>query len=182
MKSNKKNKQKKILDPWLKRYFDEQQISSANLFIKGNTNRDKKDFGSIKSKFDDLTEATINGKFIGNQANCSSYKEKAIIAFKSDHHFLNRLRQKGKPWRGVLERLKKELPKHLHGRGKIAHSLVPEAMNAIFGQQDSGWETIKKPSKSGSGYTVWIVIIKSVPGKKNLNELKRSLQRHESKF
>jgi len=34
-------------------------------------------------------------------------------------------------------------------------------MDAVFGQQDTVWKTEKRPSKSGNGFTTWIVIIKT---------------------
>ena len=38
----------------------------------------------------------------------------------------------------------------------IAYRLVPKAMNAVFGRR--GWHTEKRPSKSGSGLTTWILV------------------------
>ena len=88
-----------------------------------------------------------------------SYEDAAIKAFRSDSQFLDQIRRFGKPWRGVQERLKEELPDLLSDRDKIAYGLVPKAMNAVFGQQETAWKTEKRPSKSGSGYTTWIVLI-----------------------
>ena len=88
-----------------------------------------------------------------------SYEGEAIKAFRSDRQFLEKLRRYGVPWRGVQERLKEELPDLLSDRDKIAYGLVPEAMDAVFGQQETAWKTERRPSKSGSGYTTWIVII-----------------------
>lgn len=82
----------------------------------------------------------------------------AIEALRADHHFLDRLQQNGMPWRGVQERLKEELPGHLRTLDSIAYALVPKAVSAVFGQQGSGWITEKRPSKSGSGSTTWIVV------------------------
>jgi hypothetical protein len=58
-------------------------------------------------------------------------------------------------------RLKEELPDLLSDRDKIADGLVPKTMDAVFGQQETAWKTERRPSKSGSGYTTWIVIIKT---------------------
>jgi hypothetical protein len=90
-----------------------------------------------------------------------SYEGAAIKAFRSDRQFLEKLRRYGVPWRGVQERLKEELPDLLSDRDKIAYSLVPKAMDAVFGQQETSWKTERRPSKSGSGYTTWIVIIET---------------------
>jgi hypothetical protein len=62
------------------------------------------------------------------------------------------------PWRGVQERLKKELSSDLRAADRIAFNLVPEAMRAAFGEQGIGWDTQKRPSKDGSGVTTWIVV------------------------
>jgi hypothetical protein len=34
-------------------------------------------------------------------------------------------------------------------------------MDDVFGQQETSWKTERRPSKSGSAYTTWIVIIES---------------------
>jgi hypothetical protein len=90
-----------------------------------------------------------------------SYEEAAIEAFRSDRQFLEKLQRYGVPWRGVQERLKEEVPDLLSDRDKIAYSLVPKAMDAVFGQQETAWKTERRPSKSGSGYTTWIVIVET---------------------
>lgn len=82
----------------------------------------------------------------------------AINAFRADQRFLQRLQQNGMPWRGVQERLKEELPDHLPDLDHIAYGLVPKAMNMTFGQQEVTWGTEKRPSKSGTGLTTWIVV------------------------
>jgi hypothetical protein len=82
----------------------------------------------------------------------------AIEAFRADQHFLERLQKSGMPWRGVQERLKEELPRHVGEPDRIAYGLVPKAMNAVFGQQGGAWGTEKRPSKGGSGLTTWIVV------------------------
>ena len=96
-----------------------------------------------------------------NQHRLGSYDGAAIKAFGSDQQFLEKLRQYGVPWRGVQERLKEELPDQLIDRDKIAYRLVPKAMDAVFGQQNAAWKTEKRPPKSGSGFTTWIVIIET---------------------
>ncbi len=86
-----------------------------------------------------------------------SYEVAAIEAFRSDQEFLERLRRYGVPWRGVQERLKEEFPDLLTDRDNIAYSLVPKALDAVFGPQETGWTTERRTSKSGGGYTTWIV-------------------------
>ena len=80
----------------------------------------------------------------------------ALSAFRADQRFLERLQKQGMPWRGVQERLKEELPRELVELDDIAYRLVPKAMNAVFGRH--GWRTEKRPSKSGTGSTTWIVV------------------------
>jgi hypothetical protein len=95
------------------------------------------------------------------QHRIGSYEKTAIKSFGSDWRFLNKLQQHGVTWRGVQERLKEELPERLIDRDSIAYRLVPKAMDTVFGKQDNTWKTEKRPSKSGNGFTTWIVIIKT---------------------
>lgn len=88
----------------------------------------------------------------------------AIEAFRSDQEFLERLRRYGVPWRGVQERLKEEFP-DLPDRDNIAYRLVPAALDAVFGPQETGWTTERRPSKSGRGHTTWIVTIGRTRGR-----------------
>ncbi len=83
----------------------------------------------------------------------------AIDALSNDKHFIDKLQKYGTPWRGIQEALKGTLPEHLSDRSNIAYKLVPKAMNAIFGKQNTAWKTEKRPSKSGNGETTWIVIL-----------------------
>ncbi|MCF6255797.1 MAG: hypothetical protein L3J89_09080 [Gammaproteobacteria bacterium] len=86
-------------------------------------------------------------------------EEAAIEAFNSDEQFINKLQKYGVPWRGVQEKLKEALPKHVRDRNNIAYKLVPKAMNAVFGKQNTAWKTEKRPSKSGNGQTTWVVTL-----------------------
>ena len=88
-----------------------------------------------------------------------SYEDAAIMALRSDEQLLMKLRRYGVPWRGVQECLKVGLPENLADRDSIAYGLVPRAMDAVFGKQEAAWKTERRPSKSGNGYTTWIVII-----------------------
>jgi len=103
------------------------------------------------------SQADIENKQFG----VDSDEEVAIKAFASDQKFLEKLQYYGMPWRGVQERLKEELPECLADRDNISYRLVPEAMDAVFGQQNTAWKTTKRPSKSTNGFTTWIVIIKT---------------------
>jgi hypothetical protein len=81
----------------------------------------------------------------------------AVESLRADTQFLERLQQSGLPWRGVQERLREELPHDLADQDRIAYALVPTAMSLLFGPQGTAWNTEKRPSKSGSGTTTWIV-------------------------
>jgi hypothetical protein len=86
-----------------------------------------------------------------------TYEDAALEAFKADADFLERLKKFGLPWRGVLERLKQELPDVMSDRDRVAYDLVPMALNATFGEQH--WKTEKRPSKSkAGGLTTWVVV------------------------
>ena len=93
-----------------------------------------------------------------------TYEDATIEQFKADAEFLDRMRKFGVPWRGVQEQLKNALPDVLSDRDQIAYRLVPKAMTAVFGEQDTGWKTEKKPAKSGSGFTTWVVVIRQSSG------------------
>jgi hypothetical protein len=93
------------------------------------------------------------------QDTLATYEDASIEAFKNDKAFLNKLTQYGVPWKGVKEQLKKFIPDVLSDRDNMAHRLVPKAMTAIFGKQEVGWKTEKRPSKSGSGFTTWILVL-----------------------
>ena len=93
-----------------------------------------------------------------------TYEDATIKQFKADAEFLDRMRKFGVPWRGVQEQLKNALPDVLSDRDQIAYRLVPKAMTAVFGEQDTGWKTEKKPAKSGSGFTTWVVVIRQSSG------------------
>ena len=91
----------------------------------------------------------------------SSVENGAIKALRSDRQFLEKLQRYGVPWRGVQERIKAEIPNTVSDRDQVAYGLVPKVMDAVVGQQETAWKTERRPSKSGSGHTTWIVIIKT---------------------
>ena len=55
----------------------------------------------------------------------------------------------------VLEALKKHIPDLVDDRGKLANDLVPRALDEEFG---NSWETERRPAKSGTVMTTWVVI------------------------
>jgi len=114
-------------------------------------------FGNLYSNQDNnKTEQKIHEKKLYG---CTSEELKAIKAFGLDYNFLNKLRKKGVPWRGVQEHIKMLLPEYLQNRDDMAYKLVPKTMNTVFGQQHIVWKTEKRPAKNSRGLTTWIVII-----------------------
>ena len=89
----------------------------------------------------------------------TSEEKAATEALNHNTYLLSKLKRYGVPWRGIQEALKVALPEHLNDRDTIAYKLVPKAMNTIFGEQNTGWKTEKRPSKSGNGQTTWIVTL-----------------------
>lgn len=116
-------------------------------------------FGGSNSK--QATNHNYETEINNNQLPMDYSEEEAIKSFGSDLNFIENIRNKGIPWRGVQERLKEEIPEHIIDRDEISYRLVPKAMTAVFGKQNYAWKTEKRSSKSGNGYTTWIVIIKT---------------------
>lgn len=79
-------------------------------------------------------------------------KHEAIEAFKvSDLN--QKLATQGIAYGSVVSFLEENLPSKLDDRNKVAYTLVPEAMNAIYGQQSVNWESYKNPER---GYKTYI--------------------------
>ena len=106
-----------------------------------------------------IGEDSRKNKVLDKPQECVFFETAAIDSLRSNTELIHKIRQNGIPWRGVQERLKIEVPEDISNRDDVAYGLVPKAMNAIFGRQETGWKTEKRPSKSGDGYTTWIVII-----------------------
>jgi hypothetical protein len=89
------------------------------------------------------------------------YAAIALNGFRNNKPTLDRIRRTGLPWRGVQQSLFEALPDVLdtQERNNLAYRLVPRAMNEIFGKDK--WETERRPSKSGSGTTTWIILKKN---------------------
>jgi hypothetical protein len=88
----------------------------------------------------------------------TTYSKAAIANVAQDKILIDRIRTNGIPWRGVVDALEHALPDILDDRNKIAYDLVREFMDDIFGVDK--WQTERRPSKSGSGMTTWIVLKK----------------------
>ncbi|REJ87003.1 MAG: ATP-binding protein [Planctomycetota bacterium] len=88
----------------------------------------------------------------------ATYSKAAIEKVAGDTQFMQRMRSNGMPWKGVVTALEEALPDVLDDRNNIAYQLVPQFLQDTFGEQDTAWETERRPRKSGSGTTTWIVI------------------------
>ena len=76
-------------------------------------------------------------------------------AVRGDNSFVQAVRGKGIPWKGVIEKLKSALPDVVEGREEIAVTNVRRALDEVFGK--SGWRTEQQPSKSQPGQMVrWV--------------------------
>lgn len=85
-----------------------------------------------------------------------TYVSSAIQGLKADAQTIGRLKAQGMPWKGVQVRIAELLPDVINDRDNVAYSIVPQAMNNIFGE--GGWDTERRPSRSGNGTTTWIVV------------------------
>lgn len=74
-----------------------------------------------------------------------SVEETAIEALKADTSLLAKLKSEGLAWGSLKAFFLKALPSSLDDVDKLAFSLVPKAMDALFGQQPEGWHTFKHP-------------------------------------
>ncbi len=85
---------------------------------------------------------------------------KVVSSLQNDQQFRNDLRERGIPWKGVMEKIKSYLPSIIHDRDNMAHHNVKFVMDKIFG--DRNWNTESRPSKSKQGgNTTWVVLQKS---------------------
>lgn len=85
------------------------------------------------------------------------YMKAAIHKTRQDRELIERIREYGVTWKGVLEAIKANLPEILDNREKIAYDCVARFLNEVFGE--GRWETVKKPSKNQQGaLTTWVVV------------------------
>lgn len=113
-----------------------------------------------------LEEGTADEK----QDALATYEDSAIDTFKNDHNLHQRLSSFGIPWKGVQVVLENALPDVLSDRSTVAYHLVPKAMSVVYGEQEIGWTTEKRESKSGKGFTTWLVIMESKGNDNEVNE------------
>lgn len=83
----------------------------------------------------------------------------AINSLKNDIFYIEQLRQNGKPWADVQNKLKDALPDIIdpNERWDIAFQNIKRALNDIFGENN--WDTEKRPKKSDpTKTTTWIIV------------------------
>jgi len=103
-------------------------------------------------------DVPINGEEKEDRLN--EYIDEAIENFKVNTELIQKIKQKGETWRGIIEALQGDLPEFIDERERngLAHNMVKRALNAVFGDK---WETEKRPRVSGSGTTTWVVMKKN---------------------
>jgi len=88
----------------------------------------------------------------------ATHTRAAIKKVATDKQFIDRVRSLGIPWMGIIDALEKALPELLDDRNTIAYNLVPQFLEETFGERGKGWDSEKRPKKSGSGTTTWVVV------------------------
>lgn len=86
------------------------------------------------------------------------YINSAIETFKNDTTTIERIKQNGWPWMGILKVLENGLPDVIdqQERNKFAYRIVPRALNEVFGE--GNWDTERRPKRDGSGMTPWVIL------------------------
>ena len=129
-------------------------IMKEHFFDITNTpNVEKSEHTNVDGTVDDVPEEPETIDVL------SIHITKAIKAFENDVKTINKIRQNGLPYMGVIMALKKELPLTIPDKDRqdLAFRLVKQALNAVFGEDN--WDTEKRPSKSQPGKeTKWIFI------------------------
>ena len=115
-------------------------------------------FGGSSSK--PTKKQTNQTKAIIEEQNFTQEEAAAIKAFSSDRR--STTNSKTMACHGVESR--NDLSRRFQRTFPIvttSHTnLCRKAMDAVFGQQNIAWKTEKRPSKSGKGFTTWIVAVK----------------------
>jgi uncharacterized protein len=103
-------------------------------------------------------EMPINGEVKEDLLN--GYISEAIEALRTNNELIDKIKNKGVPWRGVVEALENALPSYIdeRERNKIAYTNVRPALDIILGE--GNWENDRRPKVSGTGTTVWVVMKK----------------------
>ncbi len=84
-----------------------------------------------------------------------TYAKAAIAKLRADTKKLDTIKNSGIPWYGFQIAIADHLPDVLDKKMDEAHKLVVRALNEIF---PDSWKAEKRPKKTGSGTTLWIVV------------------------
>jgi len=87
------------------------------------------------------------------------YVSSAISSLNNNILLKEKIETKGSPWYGIQVELMNALPEFIDDNEKrqLAFSILPRAMNEIFGE--GSWETEKRPKARDTGKTTtWVVI------------------------
>ncbi|MEM3486263.1 MAG: DUF87 domain-containing protein [Candidatus Methanomethyliaceae archaeon] len=112
------------------------------------------------AEYEDASDTTEEINDVEGQDILEIIERRAIDSFKNSD-VPEKIRKSGVPWRGVMAKLESYLPEEWTDRADRAYNLVPKALSETFGEQEVGWSTEKRPKKSGSGTTVWVIIPKA---------------------
>lgn len=120
----------------------------------------KKDVGEVKIEAEDVNaEGEIEVQETGD------YLKLAILSVvesaKKDAAFLDEIKTRGKPWKGVIEYFKQKLPQtiDISERDTIAGENMKLLLNSVFGE--GKWHGDKRPMKSNpTQTTTWVVLSK----------------------
>ena len=84
-----------------------------------------------------------------------------VESTKKDNAFLDEIKTKGKPWKGVIEYFKQKLPQtiDISERDNIAGDNMKFLLNSIFGE--GNWKGEKRPMRTNPMQTTtWVVLSK----------------------
>ncbi len=83
----------------------------------------------------------------------AAMEEQAIERLRGDVNLMHRISHDGLAWGHLKAFFISALPPTLDDRSSIAFSLVPKALNQMFGPQHEGWHTFKRARTDGSSST-----------------------------
>jgi hypothetical protein len=85
-----------------------------------------------------------------------TYAQAAIHTVAQNQGLLRKIREGGETWVNVRNTLAVALPDVIDNRNDEAQRIVTRCLNEIFGENK--WKIDRRPKKSGSGTTAWIVL------------------------
>ncbi|HVX49348.1 MAG TPA: DUF87 domain-containing protein [Chitinophagaceae bacterium] len=122
----------------------------------------------LKSTIKEVGEVKIETEIVTNEGDIATEEtgdylklvwKSVIEVAKKDDVFLNEIKTKGKPWKGIMVYLNGKMPKSIEPseRETLVYENMKYLLNSILG--DNIWETEKKDSKSNPGQkTSWVIL------------------------